>query len=68
MASRATALEDWKNSVDDDARKIRLELGTFGDPAEEAAIATQFAMLGAVDEDAVETRRQTGHTFDTDAS
>jgi rare lipoprotein A len=55
MASRASGLDDWKNSVDDDARKIRLDLGTFGDPGQEAAIATQFAMLGAVDEDAVET-------------
>ncbi len=54
MATRATALEDWKNSVDDDARKIRLELGVFPD-SQAAAIAQDFAMLGAVDEDPTET-------------
>lgn len=55
MATRATALEDWKNSVDDDSRAIRLELGVFSDPVQEASIADDFAALGAVDEDAVET-------------
>ena len=54
MATRAPALDEWKNSVDDDARAIRLELGTFADPDRESAIVGQFAMLGAVDEDSVD--------------
>lgn len=54
MSTRATALDEWKASVDDDARKIRLELGVFTDAEREVAVAEQFAMLGAVDEDAVE--------------
>lgn len=53
MATRAPELDDWKDSVDDDARKIRLGLGTFTDPTAESSIADQFAMLGAVDEDSV---------------
>jgi peptidoglycan lytic transglycosylase len=54
MATRAPALDDWKQAVDDDARKIRLELGTFSDAGQESSIVTQFAMLGAVDEDPVQ--------------
>ena len=53
MATRAGALDEWKNSVDVDARKIKLELGTFGDPVAALSITESFAMLGAVDEDAV---------------
>jgi rare lipoprotein A len=55
MATRAAALDDWKASVDDDARKIRLELGIFTDKVAAISIAEDFAMLGAVDEDAVES-------------
>ena len=54
MATRTPALDDWKNAVDDDARKIKLELGTFRDRIAAISIAEQFAMLGAVDEDAVQ--------------
>lgn len=54
MATRAGALDDWKNSVDDDARKIKLELGTFADPTAALSITESFAMLGAVDEDSVQ--------------
>ena len=55
MATRAGALQDWKNAVDDDARKIRLELGTFSDPVAALSVEESFAMLGAVDEDTVQT-------------
>ena len=55
MATRAPELAEWKASVDDDARAIRLDLGTFSDPAQESSLVQQFAMLGAVDEDAVES-------------
>ena len=55
MATRAGALDDWKASVDEDARKIRLELGTFSDPNKALSVSESFAMLGAVDEDEVQT-------------
>jgi peptidoglycan lytic transglycosylase len=54
MASRASGLDDWKNSVDDDARKIKLELGVFNDQIAAISISEQFAMLGAVDEETVQ--------------
>jgi rare lipoprotein A len=53
MATRASALDAWKASVDDDARKVRIEIGTFADAALAVDIATAFALLGAVDEDTV---------------
>lgn len=53
MATLATALEDWRNAVDDDARKIKLQLGVFTDQVAAISISEQFAMLAAVDEDAV---------------
>jgi rare lipoprotein A len=55
MATRAGALDGWKASVDDDARKVHLELGTFSDPLAALSISESFAMLGAVDENQVET-------------
>ena len=54
MATRAGALEDWKNSVDDDARAIKLELGVFADQVAAISISEQFALLGAVDEETVQ--------------
>jgi rare lipoprotein A len=59
MATRAQALDDWKASVDDDARKILLELGVFSDQQQAISIAQSFAMLGAVDEDQVEAGGRT---------
>lgn len=53
MATRSDALDDWVASVDEDARAIRLELGTFTDPRSAIDTAIAFALLGAVDEDAV---------------
>jgi rare lipoprotein A len=50
MASRASALDSWKSSVDVDARKVRLDLGTFADRKSAIAVAEAFAVLGAVDE------------------
>jgi rare lipoprotein A len=55
MATRAPELADWKAAVDDDSRKINLQLGVFSDPVASLSIEEQFAMLGAVDEDQVET-------------
>ena len=47
------ALEQWTESVDEEKRTIRLELGVFSDPAEADAVAQSFAVIGAVDEESV---------------
>lgn len=54
MAGRSTALADWVAVTDEDALKIKLELGTFADADGAVGIAEAFALLGAVDEDQVE--------------
>lgn len=53
MATRSTTLQPWVATVDEDKRAIKLELGIFADAAKADDVALQFAMLGAVDEDAV---------------
>ena len=53
MATRSGSLESWVETVDDDKRAIKLELGVFADATRADDVALQFAMLGAVDEDAV---------------
>lgn len=53
MASRATALDDWVEAVDEDARAIKLQLGVFNDPRRADEVAQAFAVLAAVDEEAV---------------
>jgi rare lipoprotein A len=53
MATRPTALNDWVESVDDDARAIKLGLGVFSNPDGAHEIAVSFALLGAVDEETV---------------
>jgi len=53
MATRSPALADWAESVDVDARHIKLTLGVFTDQANAISLAEQFAILGAVDEEAV---------------
>ena len=55
MATWAPELADWKAAVDDDSRAIKLQLGIFSDPVTQLSVEEQFAMLGAVDEDQVET-------------
>ena len=53
MATRATGLDEWVEAVDMDARDIKLGLGVFSDQANAIALAERFAVLGAVDEEAV---------------
>lgn len=53
MASQTNELDDWVQSVDADSRDIRLGLGIFADQANAIALAEQFALLGAVDEEQV---------------
>lgn len=53
MATRSPALQDWVESVDLDARDIKLGLGVFSDQGKAIELAERFAFLGAVDEDQV---------------
>jgi rare lipoprotein A len=53
MATRSGSLDAWVATVDEDKRAIKLELGVFADAAQADDVALQFAMLGAVDEEAV---------------
>lgn len=53
MATRTGALDEWVQSIDADARSIKLSLGIFADQANAIALSERFALLGAVDEEAV---------------
>lgn len=53
MASGSSELSAWVASVDADARDIRMGLGVYGDPANAARLAQDFALLGAVSEEPV---------------
>ncbi|HEV7278083.1 MAG TPA: septal ring lytic transglycosylase RlpA family protein [Devosiaceae bacterium] len=53
MASRDTGLREWSESVDEEARNIRLQIGTFRESARAAETATVFARLAAVTEEPV---------------
>ncbi len=53
IALATPALDEWKTSVDEDARKVHIEIGTFADASMAVEIAESFALLGAVDEDNV---------------
>jgi len=49
MATRPGALEAWRQSIDEDARSIRLELGVFSQSERVSAVLDSFTILGAVD-------------------
>ncbi len=53
VANADPALLAWTAKVDDDQRKLKLELGVFSDSARAEDVLLRFAMLGAVDEDSV---------------
>jgi rare lipoprotein A len=53
MARGNSDLVAWAASVDADSRVINLGLGIYADPANAAALAQQFALLGAVTEESV---------------
>lgn len=54
MASRNAGLQDWVSRVDEDALRIRLQIGVFHDPRTAAKVAESFALLAAVDEHVVD--------------
>ncbi len=58
MAGGNAGLAAWAESVDADSRAIRLGLGVYADPANAAALAQQFALLGAVTEEPVSINGQ----------
>jgi rare lipoprotein A len=53
MANSDPKLQAWAATVDDDQRKLKLQLGVFKDPAAAQQVVQSFAMLGAVDEQQV---------------
>ena len=53
MATRSESLTDWRNVTDQDALKIHMDLGVFLNKDNAEKIATQFALLGAVDEEII---------------
>lgn len=53
MATRATDLDDWVAAVDEKSRDIDLQLGVFRDNAKAIELAEAFAVLGAVEEQAM---------------
>jgi rare lipoprotein A len=53
VANTSSDLDTWVQSVDLDARHVRLGLGVFSDRTNALEVAEQFALLGAVDETAV---------------
>jgi peptidoglycan lytic transglycosylase len=60
MASRARGLDAWRNSMDEDGRAIKLELGAFADAGRATEVAEAFALLGAVDQEEVTVNGQPG--------
>lgn len=53
MATRSKALDAWVAAVDEDARDIKLQLGSFRDGIRAIEIAEAFAVYGAVTEEPV---------------
>ena len=50
MANGEPELQAWAATVDEDQRKLQLQLGVFRDPAAAQQVVQAFALLGAVDE------------------
>jgi rare lipoprotein A len=53
MANSAPELQAWAATVDEDQRKLKLQLGVFKDPSAAQQVVEAFALLGAVDEEEV---------------
>lgn len=53
MANSDPKLMAWAATVDEDQRKLKLQLGVFRDPATAQYVVESFALLGAVDEEQV---------------
>lgn len=53
MATRSGDLAEWAQAMDADSRAVRIEIGTFANQAEAIEITKNFAILGAVAEEAV---------------
>ncbi len=53
MATRANELDGWKQRIDADARDLKIGLGVFARQENAQRVVESFAMIAAVDEDAV---------------
>lgn len=53
MANSAPQLQAWAATVDEDQRRLKLQLGVFKDPAAAQQVVESFALLGVVDEQQV---------------
>jgi rare lipoprotein A len=53
MANGEPELQAWAATVDEDQRRLQLQLGVFKDPATARQVVQSFALLGAVDEEQV---------------
>jgi rare lipoprotein A len=53
MANGEPKLQAWAATVDEDERKLKLQLGVFKDPEMAEQVVLSFAILGAVDEEQV---------------
>ena len=53
MANGEPELQAWAATVDDDQRRLKLQLGVFKDAAAAEQVVLAFALLGAVDEEQV---------------
>ncbi len=56
MATRSPELAEWRNAIDQNARKINMELGVFANPDNANKVINAFAIVGAVDENIVKLR------------
>jgi len=56
MATRPSALNAWRQTMDEDARAIHLQLGIFSDPVNARNVEQAFALIGAVDEEEISIR------------
>ena len=55
MASGNAELTDWVASIDADSRQVNIGLGIYADPANAERLVQEFALLGAVTEEATTT-------------
>jgi rare lipoprotein A len=53
MANADPALQAWAATVDEDQRKLKLQLGVFKDEGRAQQVVEAFALIGAVDEEQV---------------
>ncbi len=56
MATRSFELTEWRNAIDQNARRINMELGVFADSDNANKVIRAFTIVGAVNEKPVKLR------------